>query len=248
MGQGFGAGKLFNYLSDVQPVFDKHCVSCHDFGKEAGGTLNLARDKEVVFNASYADLWRKKMVTLAGGGPAHIKAAKSWGSYASTLTKALNGHEDTVLTDEEKARIFTWMDLNGTYYPTYECAFPHNPSGRSPLTGPQLKRLAELCGLDVNKMLRWNTHPGALVSFDRPEISPCLQALSTGSAEYNEALSIIRQGADVLKTTPRADMPRFIPSAQDQKRTTRYEELRRKEEAFRKALREGRKLYDTDVQ
>lgn len=248
MGQGFGAGKLFNYLSEVQPVFDKHCVSCHDFGKKAGEKLNLAGDKEIVFNASYADLWRKNLVTLAGGGPAETQEAKSWGSYASKLTKALNGHEKTSLTDEEKMRIFTWMDLNGTYYPTYECAFPKNPAGRSPLTDPQLKRLAELCGLDAKKMLRWNTHPGAMVSFDRPKISPCLQHLEKGSSEYNEALSIIQQGGETLRTTPRADMPGFIPSAQDQKRTARYEELRRTEEAFREAAQKGRKLYDADVQ
>ena len=248
MGQGYGVGKPFNYLSEVQPVFDKHCVSCHDFGKPAGKMVNLAGDKEVVFNASYADLWRKKLVTLAGGGPAAIQGAKSWGSHASKLTKALNGHEKTLLTDEEKVRLYTWMDLNGTYYPTYDCAFPNNPTGRSPLTDLQLKRLAKLCGLDIKKMMRWNSHPGATISFDRPEISPCLQLLRKGSSEYKEALSIIRQGNKTLKATPRADMPGFIPSVSDQKRTVRYDELRRTEEAFRKAVQEGRKLYDADVQ
>ena len=27
----------FSYLTEVQPVFDRHCVSCHDYGKPAGG-------------------------------------------------------------------------------------------------------------------------------------------------------------------------------------------------------------------
>src|SRR5512138_1781683 len=28
-----GPPREFNYLAEVQPVFNKHCVSCHDFGK-----------------------------------------------------------------------------------------------------------------------------------------------------------------------------------------------------------------------
>ena len=33
----YGPEREFSYLAEVQPVFDKHCVSCHDYGKEAGG-------------------------------------------------------------------------------------------------------------------------------------------------------------------------------------------------------------------
>lgn len=247
MGQGVGAGKPFNYLSEVQPVFDKHCVSCHDFGKPAGEKLNLAGDKEVVFNASYADLWRKKLVTLAGGGPAATQEARSWGSHASKLTTALNGHKKTSLTDEEKMRLTTWMDLNGVYYPTYDCAYPDNPTGRSPLTSRQVTRLGNLCGFNPELGFRWNTHPGALVSFDRPETSPCLHALEKGTAEYNKALAIIGQGADNLKNTPRADMFGFTPSEPDLRRTQRYEELRKVEASFRAALREGTRRYDADM-
>ncbi len=247
MGQGYGAGQPFNYLSEVQPVFDAHCVSCHDFGQPAGDLLNLAGDKGLVFNASYTDLHRKKAVMVAGGGRAEIYPAKSWGSHAGKLTKMLNGHQKTSLTDDEKMRIITWMDLNGVYYPTYDCAYPANPTGRSPLTASQLERLAQLCGLNTKNMLRHADNPGVLISFDRPEISPCLQKLEKGSAEYIEALAIIRQGAGALDATPRADMPDFEPCANDLQRNERYEESRRTEAAFRAAIRDGRKLYDTDV-
>ncbi|NWK54724.1 hypothetical protein HW115_03825 [Verrucomicrobiaceae bacterium N1E253] len=49
------AAKVFNYITDVQPVLDTHCVSCHDYG---GDSPLLAGDKGVVFNASYAALYR----------------------------------------------------------------------------------------------------------------------------------------------------------------------------------------------
>ncbi|MFC1760737.1 sialate O-acetylesterase [Planctomycetota bacterium] len=248
MGKGYGAGRLFNYLSEVQPVFDKHCVSCHDFGKPEAKFVNLAGDKEFVFNASYSDLWRKKLVTLAGGGPADIKEAKSWGSHASRLTEFLDCQNKTKLTADERRRVTTWLDLNGIYYPTYDCAYPENATGRNPLTDQQVNRLGKLCGFDPKRGFRWHQHPGAMVSFDRPDISPCLQKLAYGSTTYNKALAIIQQGAENLRITPRADMPGFLPSERDQKRTARYEELSSKELAFRKAIREGRKLYDADMQ
>jgi hypothetical protein len=33
---GRGPGGAFNYMAEVQPIFDAKCVSCHDFGKPAG--------------------------------------------------------------------------------------------------------------------------------------------------------------------------------------------------------------------
>ncbi|MHC4179121.1 MAG: HzsA-related protein, partial [Planctomycetota bacterium] len=45
----YGPTRKFNYLAEIQPVFDRHCVSCHDYGKEEGKTLNLAGDLGLVF-------------------------------------------------------------------------------------------------------------------------------------------------------------------------------------------------------
>ncbi len=248
MGQGYGAGRLFNYLEEVQPVFDKHCVTCHDFGKPDGELVNLAGDKELVFNASYADLWRKNLITAAGGGRAEIYEAKTLGSHASKLTAYLDAHEEVALSDEEKRRVYTWMDLNAVYYPVYDCAYPDNPTGRSPLTTKEVNRLGELCGVQLKRGFSHRSHPGAKVSFDRPEKSPCLEELTPGSPEYQEAVAIIRQGAKRLEETPRGDMPGFVPTAEHLRRTEHYERFARVEAEFRKAIREGRKLYDADVE
>ena len=248
MGQGYGAGKRFSYLEEVQPVFDRHCVSCHDFGKPDGDLVNLAGDKEVVFNASYVDLQRKRLITVAGGGPAETFPAMAWGSHASELSRFLDAHRETALTPLEKMSVYTWLDLNGVYYPTYECAYPQNPGGRSPISSGDLNRLGELCGFSPKQGLGFRNHPGAQISFDRPELSPCLLTLVKDSPEYGEALSIIQQGRETLKATPRGDMPGFVPCAADLQRTERYEAFRRKENAFRAAVKDGRKLYDADVQ
>jgi len=48
----YGEARLFDYMAEVQPVFDKHCVRCHDYGKDAGRKLILDADRTNTFNAS----------------------------------------------------------------------------------------------------------------------------------------------------------------------------------------------------
>ena len=66
-------------MAEVQPVFDKHCVACHDFGKPGAEKLILAGDRDPFFNASYTQLHRKRYITAIGAGPAGIQPPYSWG-------------------------------------------------------------------------------------------------------------------------------------------------------------------------
>lgn len=239
----YGAPRLFNYVKEVQPVFDKHCVSCHDFNKDAGKKLNLAGDKNVFFNASYMELWRKKLIKCVGGGPSQIQPAFSWGSRKSKLVDVLEkGHKNVKLSKEEMDRIVTWIDLNGPYYPTYDSAYPINSTGRSPLNKKQLGRLSKLTGSNFIGNHRRNKGPQ--VSFDRPELSPCLLKLKKGSPEYKEAIAIIKSGQANLKKIPRADMPGFVPAKYAIERRKFYDEMAEKEIQIRKAIELGQKLYD----
>ena len=242
----YGEPRLFNYISEVQPVFDRHCVSCHDYGKDAGEKLNLARDRTNTFNTSYNELWRKNYIKAIGAGPADIQQAFSWGSHASILAKLIReGHEDVRLTRAEFERIVTWIDINGPYYPRYDSAYPGNFTGRCPLNNKQLNRLSELTGVAFGRHGNHNNNLGPQVSFDRPELSPCLKRLKdTGGAKYDEALAIIRAGRGNLQERPRADMAGFEACELDQQRQQVYAERERLELLSRRAIREGRKLYD----
>ena len=79
----------FDYMSIVQPVWDKHCVACHDYGQKAGEKLNLAGDLGLAFNTSYDELRGKKYVHVVGAGPYQTQMPMSWGSHASRLTRIL---------------------------------------------------------------------------------------------------------------------------------------------------------------
>ncbi len=240
-----GPPRLFNYVAEVQPVFDKHCVSCHDYDLPAGEKLNLAGDLGLLFNTSYSELRRKDYVRVVGAGPFQVQTAKTWGSHASPLAKILReGHGDPEidekidLASEDFDRIVTWIDINAPYYPDYASAYGDNLYGRSPLDGNQLKRLVELTGVNVN-----DRGQASAVSFTRPEKSPCLAKLTQhDSPEYLEALEIIRAGKDLLARRPRADMPGFqLVSPTEIQQEQKYRDRLQQEIEMRTAIIRGEK-------
>ena len=249
-GGWLGPPRPFSYQAEVQPVFDRHCVSCHDFGEPAGEALNLAGDRTLVFNVSYTDLWSRGYLDCVGAGPAAIQPARSWGSSQSKLIKVLReghpGHHELTLPAEDLERLITWVDLNAPYYPTYESAYPDHTAGRSPLTPAEEKRLSELTGARFVTAHRHRQR--AQVSFARPERSPCLASLPPGSPRHSEALALIGRGAARLRANPRCDMEGFVPAAIDRQRVENYLRRREIESANLRALREGRKVYDHDFE
>ena len=236
---------IFSYTRDLQPIFDKHCVACHDFGKEAGEILLLAGDRNPYFNASYIDINLKKQIANVGGGPAEIQQAFSWGSHPSNLVKVIEKeHHNINLSQEEMETIYTWIDINGVYYPEYESAYPNNPAGRSPLTFEQTKRLSELTGVDFNKLADHQRKLGPQISFERPELSPCLLPIQMKGAEYLEALAIIEAGKKQLEKLPRADMESFEPCEEQQIQLKKYMNRLLVEKENNKAVTEGKLVYD----
>ncbi len=246
----FGPPRLFGFMREVQPVFDRHCVSCHDFDKPAAAKLNLAADRGLMFNAAYVELHRKGYVRCVGGGPAEHLAAYSWGSHASRLIEELRApkvkeHAELRLNPEDFARIATWIDLNGVYYPTYACAWPASCTGRTPLSAQQSGRLESLLGFSLQSVMNHGTCPGVLVSFDRPELSPCLSRFGEeDDARRREVVELLQTASKQLADRPRADMPGFIPCEADRRREQKYAFRRREELRNRRAAVQGQKAYD----
>ncbi len=256
----YGPPRDFNYLTEVQPVFDRSCVSCHGEGPEPAGGLDLSGDLGLVFNTSYLELrtksperWRPfgpdevdPLVMAVDDGPPQVLPAYSWGSTRSRLAQTLvAGHEGVELTGEELDRVFTWLDLNAPYYGPYASAYPDNPFGRSPLTGAELARLAELTGVPLAAGTTGAERRGSQVNFTRPERSPCLAALlEAGGPDLDEALALIRLGAERLAQRPRADMPGFRPGPVDQGRVDKAAALVAEERRAREAAVRGERHHE----
>ena len=233
--------KMFNYLVEVQPVFNAKCLDCHDYGGTGAASVVLAGDKGIYFNASYADLWRKGYTGAIGAGPAAIQPARAWGSHASRLIQTLRaGHYDVALTATEWDRLVTWVDLNAVYYPSYAANYPDNAGGRSPLTDTDLNTLRTLTGVNVNNIKGL----GEQVCFDRPAKSPCLTGL--GGSTYSQALALIQKGQTALVAKPREDMTNCtLRSSIDIWRENKYQNRLNRELMNRAAIAAGGKTYDS---
>ena len=233
----FGPPREFNYLTEIQPIFDRACVSCHDYGKEAGKVLNLSGDVGLVFNTSYLELhlksarrWSpdapeapKRLINVVHDGPPEVLPPYAWGSHRSRLVDLLREeHYDVSLSRDELQRIATWIDLNAPYYGSYHSVYGENVYGRAPLANRQMARLAELTGLPYQRPenhMRLNHGPiagtelaGSQVNFTRPELSACLTPLDPREQRYQQAIAIIREGQANLRRQPREDM--LGPNAQ----------------------------------
>jgi len=243
----YGRERLFSYLTEVQPVLDKHCVSCHDYAKESGQKLNLAGDLGLIFNTSYAELRGKGYVHVVGAGPTLVQPPKTWGSHASKLTKyLLEGHgkpeiDQKVKLDKEAFdRIITWIDINAPYYPDYAAgAYRNNVFGRAPLHAKELARLSEL-----TKIKLIDRRSFAEISFTRPALSPCLAKLDPQGAEYKEALAILEAGQRMLARQPRQDMAEAqLVDEIEVRQQQKYDALLKIEDAMRAAISTGQKKY-----
>ena len=114
--------KPFSYPRLVQPILDKHCVTCHD-GKEP---------KRIVLTGA-PEGWASKSfnalvcrVAYSGWGCPNdnyepLTQPLRFGALASPLAKMLEkGHNKVALTPEEWERLNTWMDANGAFYGTFD--------------------------------------------------------------------------------------------------------------------------------
>jgi len=112
----------FSYEKVVQPVWDAKCVRCHnaDHKRKLDLTGTLGADR---VPASYRTLITQGLVHYFDFtyGLAHTKAEPlSFGSLKSKLWKVLDaGHNDVVLSTEEKRRVKCWIDLNCPLWPDY---------------------------------------------------------------------------------------------------------------------------------
>ncbi|NLH98699.1 MAG: hypothetical protein GX446_04300 [Chthonomonadales bacterium] len=248
----YGPERDFSYAAEVQPVFDRHCVGCHDYGKAAGRALVLAGDPGLVFNASYSALRSKsgarwtphrpgaprKLVKAVDDGPAEILPAYAWGSHRSRLVDVIRGEHHGVQLDRESVeRIVTWIDMNAPYYGSYSTPYPDHPFGRSPLDGAQLGRLSQLVGKPLGDVA--SEFEGSQISFARPAMSPALSGLAERDpAAFAEALQIIEAGRRRLAETPREDMPGWKLTASDARRQSKADRQGEEERAVLRRLAE----------
>jgi hypothetical protein len=119
---GPDGSRPFSYPRLVQPVLDRHCVTCHN-GKELKRPI-LTSEPEGAFTKSYNALVSRVSFSAWGRPEQNFEPMTEplrFGAVASPLTRMLDqGHGKVTLTPEEEERLCTWIDANALFYGTFD--------------------------------------------------------------------------------------------------------------------------------
>ena len=241
----------FDYSTIVQPVLDRHCVRCHS-GPTPPNKVDLTGDKTDFFNVSYESLARGRQrhgsegeygnpytswIPTYNGMEANILEITplAWGSPRSKLADLLlAGHPDAggsprvQLSEDERRRIFTWIDLNVPYYGTAETSHP-DAKGCRRMYPPALD--ATLSNVAARRCASCHVHgvPREVwTRIEHPQKNSFLMAplarsaggsqacgkvifQNTNDADYQTILKTFEPVTQAMKEKPRIDMPGGVP-------------------------------------
>ena len=125
-----GVPEIFDFPRDVQPVLDRHCVSCHSGEKRAGGVV-LSGSRGPAYSLAYYNLILHRQITdgagygweglqNVGGRPVGNDAPYTMYSYAAPLMDKIDGsHHDVKLSGHERTMVRLWIDTAAQYAGTY---------------------------------------------------------------------------------------------------------------------------------
>ncbi|MCF7957973.1 MAG: hypothetical protein K9M57_05935 [Phycisphaerae bacterium] len=125
-----GVPEIFDFPRDIQPILQRHCVSCHNAEKRDGGIV-LTGNRSTTYSLAYYNLMlHRQMTDGAGYGWEGVKNVDgrpigndtpyTMHSYASPLMDKIEpGHHDVKLSAIEKKRIRLWIDTSSPYAGTY---------------------------------------------------------------------------------------------------------------------------------
>ncbi len=133
------AGQVIHYPSDIQPIWDAKCVSCHGKKDPAGG-LVLTGDLTTRYSVSYEQLASKEMAgpiipeftSFRQGDRGNYNGAylppKALGCYKSVLVEILTRRDHPknakdnhtkMLSDRQRMIVSRWVDTNYQFYGSY---------------------------------------------------------------------------------------------------------------------------------
>jgi hypothetical protein len=197
--QPFGAHvpDVYHYPRDIQPILDRHCLSCHSDDVRKGGVV-LNGDKEVWFTQSYVALQARDQVGVGHMALEANMPPRSIGSSASGLVKKLReGHHGVKATVEEIETVELWVDSAGVWAGTYAAV---NTTHAANLH--QDKLMADLIQrrcIDCHKVTGYDIEGHVLLRADNPNFGP----------DYNEKYGSRFNLTDVKKSLLlRAPLPK----------------------------------------
>jgi len=144
----WGTERCINYLTDVQPVFDRHCVKCHSGLKPAAeldfsGGLTASSPIKTPYrsfqfdglNRSYRTIIENNLITFSykHDDAAAVTQTRQFGSSRSKLidtilSGACSKYNTLLPGSEDWYRLVTWIDANAPYHDRFVNSRPPQPA------------------------------------------------------------------------------------------------------------------------
>ncbi len=114
-----GIPDVFDFPRDIQPILNKHCVTCHNPNKRDGGMI-LTGDHGPVYSHSYYTLSATYQFSDGRNMPESNYPPYGFGDAASPIMKMLRGeHHEVQLSKQEVETIRHWIHCGAPYIGTY---------------------------------------------------------------------------------------------------------------------------------
>jgi hypothetical protein len=127
-----------SFLSEIQPIFDRHCVGCHSGMKPAagldffGGLTSGGPITDYGDNRAFDTIIKNRLVAWSPvQGDAAVTQPLQFGSHRSKLVHVLREgacSRRAKLSDDEWYRLVTWIDANAPYHDGFANKRPQQPA------------------------------------------------------------------------------------------------------------------------
>lgn len=119
-----GMPDVLDYPRDVQPILDRHCLSCHDYDRPPGaahgpraGDVILSGDRGPMFSHSYAVMTLRRLFSDGRNEPRGNRPPRSIGTSASPVMKMLDGGHYGAKPSAAEVDVLRWWIESGAAYP-----------------------------------------------------------------------------------------------------------------------------------
>jgi len=113
-----GLPDVLDFLRDIQPILDRHCVECHTYKQRDGGVL-LTGDLGPQWSHSFFSLFAHRQVADGRNGLGN-SAPRTIGSSASPLLDKLDpSHYDVDISPDEWRTAWLWIESGAPYAGSY---------------------------------------------------------------------------------------------------------------------------------
>jgi hypothetical protein len=126
-------GKPFDFIEFVQPILDKHCVSCHGANHKSGFDLR----SDLVYNSSAKKSYARSYTSLMKGigssrsnkaihiasifsQPPQLPPYSHGAVKSGMIQNVLKGHQGVKLSAKEIKILATWIDLEAPHAGAYD--------------------------------------------------------------------------------------------------------------------------------